>query len=295
MNSSSAPRPRPTRRIALTAGGASIAALLAACGSEDPTRGAGGPGGSGGSDGGGGGGSVDEDILARIQENGSIRIGLEGTYRPYAFHDDSGELVGFEKDIADKIAEGLGVTPEYIETEWDSLIAGLDVDRYDLVINNVGITEERQQKYAFTEPYAQSIGRIAVPEDSEVQTAEELEGKRSAQTATSNWAQQMEKLGAEIVPVQGFAEAIELVVQGRVDATANDFISFQTYQEEHPDAAFRLLDAELPTDVTVGVIMQQEQQPLLDAVDEILADMKEDGSLAAIYEQWVGQDITPEA
>ncbi|MFQ6484444.1 transporter substrate-binding domain-containing protein [Brachybacterium epidermidis] len=288
MNSSSAPRPRPTRRIALTAGGASIAALLAACGSEDPTRGAGGPGGSGG------GGSVDEDILARIQENGSIRIGLEGTYRPYAFHDDSGELVGFEKDIADKIAEGLGVTPEYIETEWDSLIAGLDVDRYDLVINNVGITEERQQKYAFTEPYAQSIGRIAVPEDSEVQTAEELEGKRSAQTATSNWAQQMEKLGAEIVPVQGFAEAIELVVQGRVDATANDFISFQTYQEEHPDAAFRLLDAELPTDVTVGVIMQQEQQPLLDAVDEILADMKEDGSLAAIYEQWVGQDITPE-
>ncbi|MCT1775906.1 transporter substrate-binding domain-containing protein [Brachybacterium sp. p3-SID957] len=295
MNSSSAPRPRPTRRIALTAGGASIAALLAACGSEDPTRGAGGPGGSGGSDGGGGGGSVDEDILARIQENGSIRIGLEGTYRPYAFHDDSGELVGFEKDIADKIAEGLGVTPEYIETEWDSLIAGLDVDRYDLVIKNVGITEERQQKYAFTEPYAQSIGRIAVPEDSEVQTAEELEGKRSAQTATSNWAQQMEKLGAEIVPVQGFAEAIELVVQGRVDATANDFISFQTYQEEHPDAAFRLLDAELPTDVTVGVIMQQEQQPLLDAVDEILADMKEDGSLAAIYEQWVGQDITPEA
>lgn len=295
MNSSSAPRPRPTRRIALTVGGASIAALLAACGSEDPSRGAGGPGGSGGSDGGGGGGSVDEDILARIQENGSIRIGLEGTYRPYAFHDDSGELVGFEKDIADKIAEGLGVTPEYIETEWDSLIAGLDVDRYDLVINNVGITEERQQKYAFTEPYAQSIGRIAVPEDSEVQTAEELEGKRSAQTATSNWAQQMEKLGAEIVPVQGFAEAIELVVQGRVDATANDFISFQTYQEEHPDAAFRLLDAELPTDVTVGVIMQQEQQPLLDAVDEILAGMKEDGSLAAIYEQWVGQDITPEA
>lgn len=295
MNSSSAPRPRPTRRIALTVGGASIAALLAACGSEDPTRGAGGPGGSGGSDGGGGGGSVDEDILARIQENGSIRIGLEGTYRPYAFHDDSGELVGFEKDIADKIAEGLGVTPEYIETEWDSLIAGLDVDRYDLVINNVGITEERQQKYAFTEPYAQSIGRIAVPEDSEVQAAEELEGKRSAQTATSNWAQQMEKLGAEIVPVQGFAEAIELVAQGRVDATANDFISFQTYQEEHPDAAFRLLDAELPTDVTVGVIMQQEQQPLLDAVDEILAGMKEDGSLAAIYEQWVGQDITPEA
>lgn len=295
MNSTPRPVPgqRPTRRLTLAAGGVGIAALLAACSSDGDSRGAGGPGGAGGSD--GGGGSVDEDILARIKENGTVRIGLEGTYRPYAFHDDSNELVGFEKDIADKIAEGLGVQPEYIETEWDSLIAGLDVDRYDLVINNVGITEERQQKYAFTEPYAQSIGRIAVPEDSEVQTAEELEGKRSAQTATSNWAAQMEELGAEIVPVQGFAEAIELVVQGRVDATANDFISFQTYQEEHPEAPFRLLDAELPTDVAVGVIMQQGQQALLDEVIGILETLKGDGTLTAIYEEWVGQDITPEA
>lgn len=274
--------PRPTRRLALALGGASVAAVLAACSSE---------GGSGSSDGGGGGG---EDILARVQENGTIRIGLEGTYRPYAFHDETGELVGFEKEIADAIAEGLGVTPEYIETEWDSLIAGLDVDRYDLVVNNVGITPEREEKYAFTEPYARSIGRIAVPEGSEVQTVEELEGKRSAQTATSNWAQQMEALGAEIVPVQGFAEAIELVIQGRADATANDIISFQTYQEEHPDAAFRLLDAELPTDVTVGAIMQKGQDALLGAVDEILDGMKSDGSLSAIYEEWVGQDITPE-
>lgn len=272
--------PRPSRRLALTLGGVSIAAVLAACSS----------GGEGGTSSAGG-----EDILARIQDSGTVRIGLEGTYRPYAFHDETGELVGFEKEIADAIAEGLGVEPEYIETEWDSLIAGLDVDRYDLVLNNVGITPERQEKYAFTEPYARSIGRIAVPADSEVQTVEELEGKRSAQTATSNWAQQMEALGAEIVPVQGFAEAIELVIQGRADATANDFISFRTYQEEHPDAAFRLLDAELPTDVTVGVIMQKGQEPLLAEVNRVLDEMKSDGSLTAIYEEWVGQDITPES
>ena len=241
---------RPTRRLALALGGTSVLAVLAACSSE---------GGSGSSDGGGG-----ADVLARIQESGTVRIGLEGTYRPYAFHDSSGELVGFEKEIADRIAEGLGAEPEYVETEWDSLIAGLDVDRYDLVVNNVGITPERQEVYAFSEPYARSIGRVAVPEDSELQTLAELEGARAAQTATSNWAAQMEGLGAEIVPVQGFAEAIELVLQGRADATANDLISFQTYQEEHPEASFRLLDEELPDDTTVGVIMQQDQDALLD-------------------------------
>ena len=102
-------------------------------------------------------------------------------------------------------------------------------------------------------------------------------------------------LGAEIVPVQGFAEAIVLVLQGRADATANDLISFQTYQEEHPEASFRLLDEELPDDTTVGVIMQQDQDALLDEVDAILEEMKQDGSLTAIYEEWVGQDITPES
>ena len=273
--------PRPTRRLALALSGTSVLAVLAACSSE---------GGSGASDGGGSG----EDVLARIQESGTVRIGLEGTYRPYAFHDGSGELVGFEKEIADRIAEGLGATPEYVETEWDSLIAGLDVDRYDLVVNNVGITPEREEVYAFSEPYARSIGRVAVPADSEVQTLAELDGARSAQTATSNWAAQMEDLGAEIVPVQGFAEAIELVLQGRADATANDLISFQTYQEEHPEATFRLLDEELPDETTVGVIMQQGQEPLLTEVNAILEEMKQDGSLTAIYEEWVGQDITPE-
>ena len=276
------PAPRPTRRLALALSGTSVLAVLAACSSE---------GGSGASDGGGSG----EDVLARIQESGTVRIGLEGTYRPYAFHDGSGELVGFEKEIADRIAEGLGATPEYVETEWDSLIAGLDVDRYDLVVNNVGITPEREEVYAFSEPYARSIGRVAVPADSEVQTLAELDGARSAQTATSNWAAQMEELGAEVVPVQGFAEAIELVLQGRADATANDLISFQTYQEEHPEATFRLLDEELPDETTVGVIMQQGQEPLLTEVNAILEEMKQDGSLTAIYEEWVGQDITPES
>ena len=94
--------------------------------------------------------------------------------------------------------------------------------------------------------------------------------------------------------LQGFAEAIELVLQGRADATANDLISFQTYQEEHPEATFRLLDEELPDETTVGVIMQQGQEPLLTEVNAILEEMKQDGSLRAIYEEWVGQDITPE-
>lgn len=278
---------RPSRRLALTTGsGLGLAALLAACGPAQ-NRGA---DGSVASDG----GDVD-DLLPGIESSKKVRIGLEGTYKPYAFHDDSGALVGFEKEIADAIAQGLGATPEYIETEWDSLIAGLDVNKYDFVINNVGITPEREEKYLFSQPYARSIGRVAVPKDSDIQTLADLKGRTAAQSATSNWAAQMTKLGAVIQPVQGFAEAIELLVQGRVDSTGNDIVSFQSYLQEKPDANFRLLDEELPDDSTVGVIFRKDQAPLQKKVDEILTGLKSDGTLKGIYEKWVGTDLTPQS
>lgn len=279
---------RPTRRGALALGStAALAALLAACGpsqnrSED---------GSVASD---GGTAATDDLLASITSSGTVRIGIEGTYKPYAYHDDSGTLVGFEKDIADAIASGLGATPQFIETEWDSLIAGLDVGKYDIVINNVGITEEREKKYLFSEPYAKVSGRVAVAKDSDIQTLADVKGRTAAQTATSNWAQAMTDLGAQILPVQGFAEGVELVVQERADAIGNDLVSFTTYLQEQPDANIRLLDEELPTDSVVGVIMPKGQEDLQAKIDEILDGMKSDGSLSAVYQQWVGTDLTPQ-
>ena len=114
-----------TRRRALgLAGLAGLGAVLAACGSADSDS-EGSSSASAGSD----------DALAKIRKDGVIRIGMEGTFRPYGYHDSSGKLVGFEKEIADLIAADLGVRAEYVETQWDSLIAGVDAGRYDIVIN----------------------------------------------------------------------------------------------------------------------------------------------------------------
>lgn len=276
----------PRRRLISTAalGGASALAL-SACG-ERQSRSADGSVSSAA--------PAEEDLLQRITDEGVIRIGMEGTYRPYAFHDDQDRLVGFEKDIADEIAERLGVKAEFIEAEWDSLIAGLDVDRYDIVINNVAVTEERKEKYAFTEPYARSIGRVAVAEDSPITTFADLEGVKAAQSVTSNLAAQIKELGAEVVPVQGFAEAIEMLLAGRADAHANDLVAFQTYQEEKPDAAFRLLEEELPSDAQAAVIMPQGQAALRERLNEIIAELKGDGTLSGIYQEWTGEDLSPQ-
>ena len=84
--------------------------------------------------------------LETIQSNGKLVIALEGAWQPWSFHDESDTLVGYDVEVSRAIAEKLGVEHEYVESDWDSLFAGLDAGRYDLVCNGVEVTEERAKK-----------------------------------------------------------------------------------------------------------------------------------------------------
>ena len=126
------------------------------------------------------------DLLAEIQEEGTLVIGTEGTYPPFTFHDDSGELTGFDVEIAREVADRLGVEAEFLETQWDAMFAGLDAERFDMVANQVGINEERQESYDFSEPYITSTAVLVVAEgNEEIQSFDDLEGKLSAQSLTT--------------------------------------------------------------------------------------------------------------
>ena len=81
-----------------------------------------------------------DDELAQIQESGKLKVGVEGTYPPYTYHDDNGELTGFDVEVAKAIADKLGVEADFTESDWDSLLAGIDSGRLDTVINAVSIT-----------------------------------------------------------------------------------------------------------------------------------------------------------
>ena len=100
----------------------------------------------------------EKDRLARIQEAGEIVIAMEGTWSPWTYHDDSGELVGFDVEVGQKIAEKLGVKATFVEGGWDGLLAGLESGRYDVMINGVNITEDRAEVYDFSD----QIGRAHV-------------------------------------------------------------------------------------------------------------------------------------
>src|SRR6187402_481413 len=103
-----------------------------------------------------------DDSLAAIKSSGILKVGTEGTYAPFTYHDGSGKLVGFDVEVAEAIASKLGVKAEFVEGKWDGLIAGLDAKRYDTVINEVGITDARKQKYDFSDPYIASKAVLIV-------------------------------------------------------------------------------------------------------------------------------------
>ncbi|KAA5586695.1 transporter substrate-binding domain-containing protein, partial [Pseudomonas aeruginosa] len=145
--------------------------------------------------------------LEKIKAEDKITIGLEGTFPPFSYHDKDGKLTGFEYEIAEEIAKDLGVKSEFVEVKWDALIAGLDTNKYDFVINNISITDERKEKYDFTAPYMKSEAVLAVREESSIQSIKDYEGKKSAQTVTSNFAGEAEKLGASIVANENLTQS----------------------------------------------------------------------------------------
>ncbi|MGB6407960.1 MAG: transporter substrate-binding domain-containing protein, partial [Planococcus donghaensis] len=152
------------------------------------------------------------DLLTTVQEEGTLVIGTEGTYPPFTFHDASGELTGFDVEIAREVADRLGVEAEFLETQWDAMFAGLDAGRFDMVANQVGINPERQESYEFSSPYITSTAVLVVAEDNtDIETFEDLEGKLSAQSLTSNYAETATSFGAELEGVEGFNQAIELL------------------------------------------------------------------------------------
>ena len=267
-----------TRRSAIALTGAvSLAGFLAACSSSSSSS------------------QDNADKLQKIKDAGKIRIGMEGTFKPWGFHDDSGKLVGMEKEIGDFIAKDLGVEAEYIETQWDSLIAGVDADRYDIVINNVAPTDERKQKYDFSMTYVASEGKVGVLDSSDLKKVSDINGKTAAASETSNFRTLLEENGATIVTVTGFDEAIEQVLSGRVDCCGNDAVTFQAFKQERPDAKIRLLEGELGEASEAAILMPKGAESLKQAIDDSLKKHIDNGDLKAIYTKYVGFDLTPKA
>lgn len=230
--------------------------------------------------------------LDEVKKANTLKIGTEGTYAPFTYHDASGKLVGFDVEIGEAIAKKIGVKPEFVEGKWDGLIAGLDAKRYDAVINQVGITEARKKKYDFSEPYIASKAVLIVKQNNDaIKSFADLKGKKSAQSLTSNFGKIAEANGAELVGTDGFDQSIQLVLTGRADATINDSLSFLDFKKHKPDAPVKVVATEANADFS-GIIIRKGEPELLEAINKALADIKADGTYDAISKKYFGEDVS---
>ncbi|WP_460358936.1 ABC transporter permease subunit [Mycobacterium sp. ZZG] len=251
---------RSTQKVLLAAL-AAVAVLLAACGSS----GSGNP----------------------VESSGVLRVGTEGVYAPLSYHDPvTGQLTGYDVDVARAVAEKLGVNVEFVETPWDSMFAALEAGRFDVVANQVTITPEREQKYDMSEPYSIGEGVIVTrADDDSITSLADLSGKRAAQSITSNWAQVARDAGAQIEAVEGLTQAMALLSQGRVDVVVNDSLSIYAYLAETNDTSVKIA-------ATTGEKSEQgfaarKNSGLLPDLNRAIEELKADGTLAEVSQKYL--------
>lgn len=235
---------------------------------------------------------AEQNALETVKASGKLRIGTEGTYAPFTYHDKDGKLTGFDVEIAEEVAKRLGVEAEFIETPWDGIFAGLDAKRFDTVFNEVTIRDDRKEKYDFSDPYIVSRAVLIVHEDNQdIKKFADLKGKKSGQSLTSNLTDIAKENGAEIEATEGFNQAIDLLLSKRIDATVNDGLSYLDLKKQRPDVKLKVVD-EMPEAAESAALFNKGNEELVQAVNQALADMKRDGKYLEISEKYFGEDVS---
>ncbi len=242
----------------------------------------------------------DKDMLARIRESGKMVVAMEGVWQPWTYHNEDDELVGFDVEVAKAVAEKLGVEAVFEECPWDSIFAGVDAGRYDIVFNGVDYTDERAEKFSFSTPYAYNYAVLIVrADDDRITSFEDLEGMKTANTLSSTYAELTESYGATTYGVDDFDMTIELLITKRVDATANAEVSFIDYMTARPDAPIKIA-AKYNSATSVCAVMPkgEDSSSFVEAVSAVLEELNAEGVISELSKKYFfGSDLTvaPEA
>lgn len=231
-------------------------------------------------------------LYDHVMETGVLTVGTEGTYAPFTFHNSQDKLTGYDVEVIREVADRMGVEVEFMETKWDAMFAGLNSERFDVIANQVGINKERKANYDFSIPYTYTSAVVVTPKDNNsIDSFDDIKGKKSAQSLTSNFEKIAEKHGAEIVNVKGLAQSIELIKQGRVDLTVNDRLAVLDYIQKQGGEQIKIA-ARQNNATKTAFAFNKGNEKLVDAVNKQLKAMKKDGTLEKIGKEWFGEDVS---
>ena len=238
-----------------------------------------------------------DGLLKQVLDKGTLVAGMEGNWAPWSYHDlDTNEVIGYDADTARAIGEKLGVEVQIVEAPWESLFAGLDDGRYDIVINGGEVTDERSEKYDVSEPYAYIHTALVVRKDNEeIKSFDDLKGKKTVNSIGSTYMELAESYGASAAGVSTLNDTIQNVIDGRADATLNADVSIYDYLNQQPDANIKIVaTTEDASHVAIPIRKGDETASFEKAVNAAIEELKADGTLAELSEKYFGSDVTKE-
>ncbi|WP_338752271.1 transporter substrate-binding domain-containing protein [Bacillus sp. FJAT-52991] len=238
-----------------------------------------------------------ENLLNQIKEEGKLKVGLMGTYPPYNFLNDKKEMDGFDADIAKEVAKRLGVEVEFVAQEFSGLIAGLQTEKFDAVISQMTITDERKEQMDFSDPYITNHVKVIVAENNnDIKTVKDFKGKDiGVGLGTNDETYLRTKLLPEVgeFNIKTYDDVITSLKDldaGRIDATINNMYAMQPVVEKN---GFKIKAVGEPVKSDqAGIAVRKGNEDFVKELNKILSDMKADGTYKEIYVKWFGEEPT---
>ncbi|MFC7372887.1 transporter substrate-binding domain-containing protein [Fictibacillus iocasae] len=227
------------------------------------------------------------------KEKGDVlTIGTEATYPPFSYRDSkTNEITGYDVEVAKEVAKRMGMEAKFVPTEWKNMFTSLDSKRFDMVANQVTITDERKGQYDFSTPYTVSGGMVIVNQDNkDIKGIEDFKGKTVGTTQGSNYAAEAEKAGANLKYYKGIAQVLADLNVKRVDAAMNDELFILT---ELKKTDYKVKAVGKPfNENEMAFAFLKGNKDLVKKVDKALAEMKKDGTLAKLSKKYFGEDVS---
>jgi cystine transport system substrate-binding protein len=234
------------------------------------------------------------DLLDTVRARGTLRIAMEGTYPPFNFKDPkTGQLTGYDVEVAHLLAARLGLKPEFVTTEWAAILAGLAAGKYDVIVSQVGITPKRQQAFDFSQPYTWSSPQLIVRKNERASytSLADLKGKKLGVGQGSVFEQQAKAApGIEVRSYPAAPENLQDLAFGRLDAALNDSLMV-AYLLKHSNLPIKA-GARVGAVERMGIPFRKGNPKFAAELNKALAIAVADGSLKQISLKWFGTDAS---
>jgi polar amino acid transport system substrate-binding protein len=228
------------------------------------------------------------DSGLNLVDEGKFTYAASGEFKPFSVTSGDGTMTGFDIEVAEAVAEELGLEPEQKKFKFAGIVEGVQAGRFDAAVASHTITDERAEKVDFSTPYYYSGPQIFVRPDSDVETLEDLEGMEIAVSKGSTYADTASEVTENIKTYDSDVVALEALSKGKHDAVITDFVT----GKEAIGAGLEIDARKLLGRSEQAIAVAQDNDELLEAINSALETLREDGTLAEISQEYFGEDIT---